>query len=395
MTSMGAPTEAQFMGRFQFLDAFRGFASLWIVSFHILSTTFTQSEWPLFSFFLEKGHLGTDIFFVISGFGVSAAVQKIINKNGSIWEFLSKRITRIYIVYLFSIIFVAIIIPTIMPFISALKGHPLIFEYPRYSVIEWLEISTLTKIFTAQSWELNNVFLPLNGAVWFIAIIVQIYIVVSLALLFRKNYNKVILIISVIACLFYIPNIKAYIPPGLFICKWNNFAIGILMYNLILNDYHIEKYSIIIKRILFTTLFFTLMLIILKYQHLFTHDMYRLLSSAFAGVLLWLIYPYDKFISSTNIFSLFKVIGLFSFSTYLLHVPLWPLVGMFVRNLVPLPEDLVNLLVLMPAVMFLCFLWYWIFERPGSFFGSLKAIYSPFPAVKSNLDENTSKSNYA
>jgi peptidoglycan/LPS O-acetylase OafA/YrhL len=96
---------------------------------------------------------------------------------------------------------------------------------------------------------------------------------------------------------------------------------------------------------------------------------------------LWWLYKYDQKVSRHALVRPFGVVGVFSYSLYLLHVPLWGLVAMFARNLVPLPSSVSTPLVMLPCIILFSAAWYLFFERPGSVAGVAKCLRSPLKTL--------------
>ena len=86
------------------MDAFRGFAALWVVMCHA-SMQFIDGghleyfKNPLYAFSCY-GALGVPIFFVISGYCITGAAYESIRTSGGVTRFVSARIRRIYPPYL-------------------------------------------------------------------------------------------------------------------------------------------------------------------------------------------------------------------------------------------------------------------------------------------------------
>ena len=78
-------------------------------------------------------------------------------------------------------------------------------------------------------------------------------------------------------------------------------------------------------------------------------------------------------------------IGVFSYSLYLLHIPLWRLSEMFVRNLVPISANLSTPLFLIPSIIILSFLWYLFLEKPQNQNDVLMSMLSPINVFKSGV----------
>lgn len=85
---------------YRLLDAFRGFAALWVVMLHACQPTITQvypglGKSPLFAFSLFGG-LGVAIFFVISGYCIASAAVSARGKTNPAVTFVKARARRIY-----------------------------------------------------------------------------------------------------------------------------------------------------------------------------------------------------------------------------------------------------------------------------------------------------------
>jgi peptidoglycan/LPS O-acetylase OafA/YrhL len=91
---------------YRLLDAFRGVAALWVLSFHALHW------WPGFHApflsrsilyrFAAQGSLGVCLFFVISGYCIAAAAESSLRRRKPIVQFVIVRLRRIYPPYVAS-----------------------------------------------------------------------------------------------------------------------------------------------------------------------------------------------------------------------------------------------------------------------------------------------------
>jgi exopolysaccharide production protein ExoZ len=90
------------------LDAWRGFAALWVVMVHSCAPvigTGGDSPWlahqPLYAF-SAWGQLGVSLFFVISGYCIASAAVTALRKPRPLIHFLRSRVRRIYPPYFFA-----------------------------------------------------------------------------------------------------------------------------------------------------------------------------------------------------------------------------------------------------------------------------------------------------
>ena len=84
--------------RFLFVDGLRGFAALAVVLFHLLiavNQTAGDWIWPVFEKLFSYGHLGVDMFFVISGFVIRLSVRNAEHTLGYLFRFAVRRSIRL------------------------------------------------------------------------------------------------------------------------------------------------------------------------------------------------------------------------------------------------------------------------------------------------------------
>ena len=355
------------------LDAFRGAAVLWIVGFHILVGN-REHYGSILNFIISKGMLGVSIFFVISGFGIALSLDRALVANETAYMFLKRRLKRIYLTYWFHLIFAALIIPVLSAFVSMLKSNSLVFNFFEYSFWEWIQIVTLIKVFSATSWKLNLAFVPLNGVLWYLSIIVQIYIVVSLSICFKNKCQVFLFTLFLLSLVTLISNVKMLLPYGFFLPYFNQFYVGIILYFLL-------KKSFIFKlqlKYFFITVLPIFVLISCVVLHLF-FSVFTF--SCLVGFLFWILYSYDVEFMKYKAVRVFGVVGSFSYSLYLLHIPLWPFVGMFVRNFVPISAHVAAPFVVIPLVLFSSFVWYLFFEKQASISKTICALKNPIDTM--------------
>lgn len=364
--------------RYKLLNAFRGLAILWIVCFHVLVNVREQYGIVL-NYIIAQGYLGVSIFIVISGYGVASSIS-----HGTYWRnplsFLWRRLKRIYFPYWWHLLFAALIIPVLSALVSTIKSHPFDFSLVNYSILDWLKIITLAKVFSAVNWKLNVAFLPLNGVVWFIAIIVQIYLFVSICLIFGKKYYSFFLFVGFIGSLLTnFPTIKETLPYGIFLPYFSMFYIGFFLYFLLRKD-------LVPKTKLSKILIMLICMGAVCYCALNDKQLLSLSFAVLTGSAFLVMYEYDFKLSQYFLVRLFYVVGTFSYSLYLLHAPLWPFVNMFVRNLVPLSSSLTGPFVLVPGIIVLSFIWYLFFEKPSTQQEIANSISTPINTIRSGVN---------
>lgn len=81
------------------LEVMRGFAALWVLMHHAdLSTSAFFGD--LGSSVISRGYLGVDFFFILSGFIIAMASERMIKEGRGIREYFALRLSRVYAAYL-------------------------------------------------------------------------------------------------------------------------------------------------------------------------------------------------------------------------------------------------------------------------------------------------------
>jgi len=94
------------MGKFQSVQAARGVAALLVAIFHGQEALRHTTGVAPFGGFFEFGHSGVDFFFVLSGFIIYHVHRSDINARERLPSYIWKRITRIYPLFIFLMLFV-------------------------------------------------------------------------------------------------------------------------------------------------------------------------------------------------------------------------------------------------------------------------------------------------
>jgi peptidoglycan/LPS O-acetylase OafA/YrhL len=97
---------------FKTLDVFRGFAAIWVVMVHSCDRWLSDGNLaylhvPLYAFSI-RGQLGVVLFFVISGYCITAAAYSALISGKSIWRYSYERVRRIYPPYLVALVFTVV-----------------------------------------------------------------------------------------------------------------------------------------------------------------------------------------------------------------------------------------------------------------------------------------------
>lgn len=354
------------------LDIARGVAAIAVFLFHIRDGF--QESIPGFATVFSFGHLGVPLFFVVSGYVISASAESLIRKNERAALFLKRRLLRIFPPFWISIL-VVIAIPYLMALISILKTGSYVSPQPRYAALssgDWIQLASLLKVFTAQDARLDRLFDQVNAVYWTLAIELQFYLCVYVALVFRKYYWWIIVTvtaISIILLRFSFP-----LNPGLFIHYWPMFAIGIFLFCLVSGGWQITAKGIAVPAIGFIGG----LVLYLAYRGTLTENLEIIFPSAGLGfalicsLMLWLCQPFESILelwlkgeNSTLrwLIKLTAFVGVMSYSIYLFHLAILPLVSMVVRQVVPVSNGFNPILVFFGTLVF-CPVFYRYAEKP-------------------------------
>ncbi|MGO8990684.1 MAG: acyltransferase family protein [bacterium] len=354
---------------YRLVDAFKGLAILTIVCFHLLPS---EHYGFIKNVIITYGFNGLPVFFVISGYGIAASTSNAAYHHQP-YMFLLRRLKRIFFPYWWSLLIAALFIPFVHAVALTFKAHAFMLSSP-YSLMEWIQVITLAKIFSATSWVLHLAFDPLNGPIWYVAIIVQIYIYVFICLYFKKYFSCLMFIGFIASLLTYVPVIKGILPYGLFLPYLAQVYVGFTVYSLLRRGF-VPKRKLIIYPVSFFLLAFYCFCAFPQ------NEFFTLSFALIIGYVLLVMHKYDLTVERFLVVRLFSIMGAFSYSLYLLHFPLRILAGMFAKNLIPFLGDLTQPLAVIAIAITLSFIWYLFFEKPSSQINVLKCLASPINTI--------------
>ncbi len=143
----------------------RGLAASWVVLHHC-NFYFGLKKGSFLWLLGDYGHMGVNMFFIISGFIIPFSMSKYNYQYGDFKEFMMKRITRIEPPYILSIVLALLLL-----FVNSLSpwsgGQPFTINWPNT-----LGHLAYLNAFTGNPW--------LNAAYWTLAIEFEFYILMSL-----------------------------------------------------------------------------------------------------------------------------------------------------------------------------------------------------------------------
>ncbi|GFP74247.1 acyltransferase family protein [Clostridium fungisolvens] len=318
------------------LDAMRGIAVLLVFFYHIMGVagirTLSIRKFNVAPFMMW-GHLGVDIFYILSGFLLFLPFGKAYYNNTSVnlKDYFIKRALRILPAFYFFIIIYVFCVNTDLltksGFKSILGNMMFLQNYPVFNI----------KVF--------------NDTTWTLAVEVQFYIILPIiAKFFTGNKAKKSFIISIIIVMIYRLAVTAIIKPTMVVsdtryymaCEANilgcfdNFAIGMLISNLyIKNSLNITEIKIskiinVCKKLsLVSPLVFTF-LMYNYYNSSFNSSMFHNIFFSFffditlylfvASIIVVALFSEGKLINSVLNNRILIFMGTISYSIYIWHL---------------------------------------------------------------------------
>jgi peptidoglycan/LPS O-acetylase OafA/YrhL len=271
-------------------------------------------------------------------------------------KLLFLRLVKIYFLFVLSVVFGAFLIP----YVTALPAYIISGDFDpdaiAFDLSEFLLYVSLLKVFYSDSWQLFETFKPLNGAYWFIAIIVQTYIFLALVSRLRYFYTIITIVAAISMVMQFSDTIRETVPYGLFIDRFYAVFFGIV-------TSHLIKHFSVSTTLSLCTILATPFAI--GYTDILVDSelVIRLIWALWCGLLILALHNLDSLLKQSSFIQLFAFVGSFSFTIYLLHVPLFPFVNMIARNLADWEKPVFAPIVGFPLIIICCYLWHLLFEK--------------------------------
>jgi len=300
------------------LDAWRGFASIWVVLVHaslIIGVLFPDlAHSPVFVL-CSRGGLGVQMFFVISGYCIASAAGSAVRHNHGFLGFMRARVKRIYPAYWLAFLLYALLAITSSWLVasghlksSILGDHDPARQPWPYTVSNLL----LVQAPFGQSY--------LVGVSWTLCYEVFFYALVGLGLLCWKCKGEPNILSSLHALtaaslllLVFAPERRAF-PLDM----WPQFGLGILLYDCLKHPGQLRPRAWAAGIALLVLVFvgrWDIPIGTLGEPGRLTYSV----ALAFAAALFWL-HRFDTLLAKNAVIKVFSTIGLFSYSLYLMHV---------------------------------------------------------------------------
>jgi len=315
------------------LEIARGLAALWVFIYHI---RLGIDPGPLRSF-ANGGFLGVPLFFVISGYCMMASSRGVMAKGLPASAFLKRRLRRIFPPFWASIL-VVMAVPFVSSLVYAIRSG--VYRWPnppweQFSWLDWVALWTLTKGLATQG-AAHKPWAAVNAVYWSLAIEVQFYLVMYVALVFRRFFGAILIAVTAGSLLFWWR--VGLIAPGLFPEYWPMFALGLLLYTVLRADYRPARLfgqrTVLMSALASIALALPVVAVVMYVPD---ESLYRQTLFAVAcAFLFWLasgledVVPRDALISRG-----FMGLGKMSYSVYLLHIHVVSLVTGLVRLGIP------------------------------------------------------------
>ena len=380
--------------RLHFIDGLRGLAMLMVLLYHCW---LFGGEWrislPLgphsanLASILGFGHVGVNLFLVLSGFCLYwPFVKGGARREPTLWEFAKKRCRRILPPY-----YVTLILFVGVPVLHALHHH----VSPDFLfTIKWFLLHALM---------LHNLrpdyILSVNGSLWSLALEFQLYILFPVLVEAYRRFpaRGVLLTVLVVSAAYrfflvqgnyLIDDAYGYVLAyGLF-GRFFEFAIGMFS-AWVLARWHDEgKSPLRLSDCLLPLIVLPLAIIDGRHGHfqMLTDIMWGIV---FAALLLLASRPHTivhRLLSGRALVSL----GIFSYSVYLIHLPLVMFFGSYADNhFSNIVNVLFELLLVVPLMLGLGYVFHLLFERP--FMTSPRVKTTLVPVSPTALAEETSR----
>lgn len=355
------------------LDIIRGLAAVWVFLYH-LSDEFTQTlidNHPWFYAFCRRCELILPMFFLISGYGMMGSARRALAHGESTGGYAYRRLLRAY-PPLWLAALVAVLVPYIAEVISTLRTRQWVnppTTYGSLTWLEWLGHLTLVQVFFSHGQALQSAFNRVNSVYWTLALEIQFYLIVFLALAAGRRFHWVILATTALSIPFMM--IESMYYTGWFLAYWPMFASGMFLYWLFDSGYEPAR---LFGRQAFLVAAIGVPMLALGYEVAAETGLYRSNYVWFAPVFLlltWLARPLDgplkQFAKTTGVTVLplraLLILGVMSYSVYLLHAKLMILVAQVARQVLD-PSTLSSRWVVIGGTILLCYPFHVWCERP-------------------------------
>jgi peptidoglycan/LPS O-acetylase OafA/YrhL len=315
------------------IDLLRLIASSWVVLFHLNEPI----PWVdnFYSDIYKMGALGVPIFFVVSGYCIALAAQN----SKSSFDFLTRRLFRIFPMYWFSLLVVIICVIIYIVFF----GQNSVTVLPHSIKDVSATLTLLTDPFSS---------IPTtNWVYWSLTVEIFFYLVVGITLLFNRTIQQFLLL--TVSLLVFLPDL--YTVRGFFFLKdWPVFGLGFALFSL--HDKSKQDY-------------FSWLLLMVNFFALYS--LHRFDAYTITSLVAFVLIAASLFWADLGS-NFFSRLGDYAYSVYLIHVPL----GVYLLNHFKTPTVQKNVffqsaydIIVLIILLFISSLTFRFIELPGIQFG--------------------------
>ena len=366
------------------IDALRGFAALWVFLYHIWNhfhfeynsqlypVDFPSNQTILFyvTFFLfQYGYYGVPIFFVVSGFCIHLAQARAHlegdTKTLCVSEFLKRRFWRLYPTYFASLFVAAAALAYLRIDDYQARGWPMPLPNGFYWEVSGIVLLCCNAVFLTPWIESAR---DLNGVYWTLIFELQFYCLYPLLLWLMRRIGLVavgvLLLTGELSLLPHVRNPESLSPSSpweyFFLARYFEWYLGVLAAEIVVRRTKIPAINGLILLFLLSALYSLGCIFIPVLWP--TRD---LMVSVSTFLLLLLTLPTNSSQQPTSFpIKLLAWVGVFSFSLYLVHLPLVRLMFGAITFLCPGLDEQTRLVLLVPLVILGARAFYLVFEKP-------------------------------
>jgi peptidoglycan/LPS O-acetylase OafA/YrhL len=342
--------ESAIKNKYCLLDAFRGLACLGVLVYH--ATLYGTLDWysptdgplaKLVGIIFRNLYIGVPIFFVISGYCITAASESAMRRADPLKDFFKRRFRRIYPPY-WTVMFLTAVGLLIVGFtdLHVLLGvdPPQSLEAESFAAVQHLpNPSRLSlgqvagNLTLTETWLFHLRKAPalfILPTAWTLCYEEQFYAVCALLLVspsfFYRGVGAITLMTLGVLCSKILGKVFGFSPlrpVGLFIDgPWLTFAMGIFVFWAIQHWSEKRRWAILLALLLSVLLVAAQLIKSQLYHYVFSYSV-----GAVFSLLLLVLHPYDRPLSNSRPIRIFSWVGEFSYSLYLVHYPITELIG--------------------------------------------------------------------
>jgi peptidoglycan/LPS O-acetylase OafA/YrhL len=328
--------------RYWSLDFWRGVACLLVVVFHSSyyvtenpATVHTHTSTRLIFFAISRGHVGVPIFFVISGYCITAACDIGWRKQHRASQFFLRRFRRIFPPFWIFTVLVVVAYISLSAAGMSRAFHDSIHPIPEPQSLtprQWLGNFTLTETWRAtlageDFW--RTLFM---NHIWTLCYEEQFYAVCGVVMLAAPSkFFPVMAAITVGVAAFYLSFATATTVPALgffFDGRWLVFAAGILAY------YRLTRATRVTARLIDLGMIGLFVSAFLLHEHFKSGMDGDIFAGTGFAILIVFFHRWDWTLITSAVARPISICGIMCYSLYLVHVPVVKLVshGMYVAG---------------------------------------------------------------